>query len=160
MIMADPGRREVPSVTVMLSLHAGYDVGYLTDSVGNGGVDYYLSVAGQAGEPPGFWAGRGAEALGLSGEVDAQVMRNLYHHDIAPDGTVLERSNRAHTYQGMASTLAERTEEAVAARIAELGPDATEREIEEARLMVRGQSRNAVPFFDFTLSMAKPQSTV
>ena len=74
----------------MLTLHAGYDIAYLTDAVGQGGADYYLSAAGPGGEPPGFWTGKGAAALGLAGEVDAQVMRALYHHDVGPDGTPLE----------------------------------------------------------------------
>ena len=55
----------------MLSLHTGYDTGYLTDAVGTG-ADYYL---GAEGEPPGYWQGAGARALGLAGEVDADVMR-------------------------------------------------------------------------------------
>jgi hypothetical protein len=50
------------------------------------GADYYLSAAG---EPPGIWAGSAAPGLGLSGEVDPDVMRALYHHDVAPDGTPL-----------------------------------------------------------------------
>ena len=37
----------------MLSLHTGYDTGYLTDAVGTG-ADYYL---GAKGEPPGYWQG-------------------------------------------------------------------------------------------------------
>ena len=45
----------------MLSLHTGYDTAYLTDAVGTG-ADYYL---GAEGEPPGYWQGAGARALGL-----------------------------------------------------------------------------------------------
>jgi conjugative relaxase-like TrwC/TraI family protein len=143
------------AVTVMLSLHAGYDVAYLTDAVGRVGADYYLSAAEGGGEPPGFWAGKGAKALGLEGQADAQVMRNLYHRSVKPDGEPLEMSNRAHTYGGMAATLAERTEAEIEAKVAELGPYATEEEIEEIRLKVAAKQRNNVPFFDFTLSMAK-----
>ena len=51
----------------MLSLHTGYDTGYLTDAVGTG-ADYYL---GAKGEPPGYWQGAGARALGLSGPIGA-----------------------------------------------------------------------------------------
>jgi len=53
----------------MLSIQAGYDIADLTDAGGTGGAGYYLSAAGQHAEPPGFWMGKGAEALGLSGEV-------------------------------------------------------------------------------------------
>ena len=50
----------------MLSLHTGYDTAYLTDAVGNGdaATDYYTAATG---EPPGYWQGAGARALGLDG---------------------------------------------------------------------------------------------
>ncbi|MGH3156064.1 MAG: relaxase domain-containing protein, partial [Streptosporangiaceae bacterium] len=73
----------------MLGIHKGYDVSYLTDAVGGGGADYYLSAAGGGGEPPGFWTGKAAAVLGLTGEVDAGQMRQLYHHSIAPDGSMV-----------------------------------------------------------------------
>ena len=85
----------------MLSLHAGYDTAYLTDAVG--GADYYT---GAAGEPPGYWQGRGAAALGLRGRVDAAVMRALYHEDIGPDGQVLARRQRPGTYPAAGGRLA------------------------------------------------------
>jgi len=78
----------------VLSLHTGYDTAYLTDAVGTG-ADYYLGVKG---EPPGYWQGAGARALGLAGEVDADVMRRLYHEDIGPDGQVLGRRQRKANY--------------------------------------------------------------
>src|SRR5580700_7745684 len=94
-----PGTAEGGDDTVSGSLHTGYDTGYLTGAVGKGrtGADYYT---GEAGEPPGYWQGRGAAALGLSGEIGGQdeagkasaaVMRRLYHEDIGPDGQVLAR---------------------------------------------------------------------
>ena len=52
----------------MLSLHTGYDTGYLTDAVGTG-ADYY---PGAEGEPPGYWQGAGAGRSALPGEVDAR----------------------------------------------------------------------------------------
>ena len=77
----------------MLSMHTGYDTAYLTDAVGSGqaGADYYT---GAEGEPPGYWQGAGAAALGLDGQVDAEVMRALYHDDVGPDGQVLARRQR------------------------------------------------------------------
>ena len=77
----------------MLSLHTGYDTAYLTDAVGNGtaATDYYTAAAG---EPPGYWQGAGARALGLAGQVDAEVMRRLYHEDVGPDGQVLVRRQK------------------------------------------------------------------
>ena len=90
-------------VTGAVSLHTGYDTGYLTDAVGTG-ADYYL---GAKGEPPGYWQGAGARALGLSGPIggpdeagkaSAEVMRRLYHEDIGPDGQVLGRRQRKANY--------------------------------------------------------------
>ena len=61
-----PDDRPRKEETPVLSLHTGYDTAYLTDAVG--GADYYT---GAAGEPPGYWQGAGAGALGLAGQVDA-----------------------------------------------------------------------------------------
>ena len=83
-----------------LSLHAGYDVGYLTDAVGSGAVDYYLSSAGKNGEPPGIWMGHGARDLGLAGEVNADVMRDLYHRDEGPDGPLNTRGKPGRIHHG------------------------------------------------------------
>ena len=84
----------------MLSLHTGYDTAYLTDAVG--GSDYYT---GAAGEPPGYWQGAGAAALGLAGQVDAEVMRALYHDDVGPDGQVLARRQRPGKYPEASGSL-------------------------------------------------------
>lgn len=43
--------------------------------------DYYL----EGGEPPGYWRGRGAEALGLSGTVEDQALHNLFR-GLSPAG--------------------------------------------------------------------------
>src|SRR5438477_238260 len=61
----------------MLSLSPGHDTAYLTDAVGGGREGYY-SAAVTAGEPPGMWYGAGAQALGLVGEVDADLMEAIY----------------------------------------------------------------------------------
>jgi conjugative relaxase-like TrwC/TraI family protein len=142
----------------MLSLHAGYDIAYLTDAVGSGGAEYYLSAAGPGGEPPGFWAGKAAAALGLAGEVDARIMRALYHHDVGPDGSPLETPGARASYERQRETLDDRIEAEVAAKVAAIGAFPTEREIREIQLMVRAGQRNSVPFFDLTLSMTKSVS--
>jgi conjugative relaxase-like TrwC/TraI family protein len=142
----------------MLSIHAGYDIAYLTDAVGQGGAEYYLSAAGQHGEPPGFWMGKGAQTLGLSGEVDPKVMRALYHHDIAPDGPPLEIPGGRPSYERQRETIDDQIAAAVAAKVAQLGAFPTEREIREIRLMARAEQRNSVPFFDFTISLEKSVS--
>src|SRR5271154_2033140 len=80
-----------------VTIATGFDVDYYLDQVG---VDYYLTAGG---EPPGIWAGRGAEALGLSGQVggggdpakaSAPVMRGLFHSAALPAGTPLGTAQR------------------------------------------------------------------
>lgn len=44
--------------------------------------DYYLN----GGEPPGQWYGKGAESLGLFGEVDGNALSNLFQ-GMSPDGS-------------------------------------------------------------------------
>ncbi len=139
----------------MLSLHTGYDTAYLTDAVG--GADYYT---GAAGEPPGYWQGAGAAALGLAGQVDAEVMRALYHEDVGPDGQVLARRQRPGKYPAAAGSLHKRIEAEVAQQVAAAGGIITPEEIREIRLRLRAQWRNRVPFYDYTFSAPKSVSVL
>ena len=135
----------------MLSLHTGYDTAYLTDAVGAGAAatDYYAAAKG---EPPGYWQGAGARALGLEGLVDADVLRRLYHEDIGPDGEVLVRRQRPGNYPAAGGSLHKRIEAAVAARVAELGRFAMPEEIRAIQLKERAKFRTVVPFYDYTFS--------
>ena len=45
----------------MLSVTPGHSAGYLTNQVGAGMESYYTGAVG-AGEPPGVWHGKGADA--------------------------------------------------------------------------------------------------
>jgi conjugative relaxase-like TrwC/TraI family protein len=142
------GGKAVAEVTVA----TGYDVDYYLDQVG---VDYYLTAAG---EPPGIWAGKGAEALGLSGPVghdkaSAEVMRNLFHYGIAPDGTLLGSRQKAAKYQARAAYAM--VEEAIARRIAALGRFATPEEKRDIRLQERSRMRARTPYYDMTFSAEK-----
>jgi conjugative relaxase-like TrwC/TraI family protein len=139
----------------VLSLHTGYDTAYLTDAVG--ASDYYT---GAAGEPPGYWQGAGAAALGLAGQVDAEVMRRLYHEDIGPDGQVLGRRQRPGNYAAASGSLHKRIEAEVAQRVAEAGGIITPEEVREIRLRLRAQWRNRVPFYDYTFSVPKSLSVL
>ena len=138
----------------MLSMHTGYDTAYLTNAVGNGqaGSDYYT---GAAGEPPGYWQGAGAAALGLSGQIDADVMKALYHDDVGPDGEVLARRQRPGKYPAAAGSLHKRIEAEVAEQVAARGGIITPEEVREIRLRLRAQWRNRVPFYDYTFSAPK-----
>jgi len=139
----------------VLSLHTGYDTAYLTDAVG--GSDYYT---GAAGEPPGYWQGAGAAALGLAGQVDADVMKRLYHEDVGPDGQVLARRQRPGKYPEASGSLHKRIEAEVADWVAAAGGIITPEEIREIRLRLRAQWRNRVPFYDYTFSAPKSVSVL
>jgi len=129
---------------MVAGLHSAYDVGYLTRAVGGAasGADY---LTGAKGEPPGYWQGRGAQALGLAGQVDAEVMRRLYHEDVGPGGS---------------GSLYERIEAEVAAQVAARGRFITPEEIRAVRLKLRSQFRTVVPFYDLTFSAPKTVSVL
>ncbi len=68
----------------MLRVRKGYDVDYYLDATAKGQDAYYTDAVEDGGEPPGIWYGRGAEALGLVGEVNPDVMKALYTHGLDP----------------------------------------------------------------------------
>lgn len=63
--------------------------GYYLDAVAKGAEDYYVG----RGEAPGYWVGRGAELLGLDGEVTPEALRAILA-GAAPDGSMLGAGNR------------------------------------------------------------------
>ena len=133
-----------------LTLKTGFDVDYYLDQVG---ADYYLSAAG---EPPGIWMGTGAESLGLTGEVDPDTMRALYHHHVGPDGEPLATRQRKPVYDTTAAE--ERAREAIEAAVAALGRFVTPEEIREIELREKAKIRTQTPFYDSTLSAEKSVS--
>ena len=73
-------------MTTNTSLAKGRDPRYLTAGAEGGhagGTRYYTEAAG---EPPGQWAGRCADALGLAGTVEPDVLQALYMDRVGPDG--------------------------------------------------------------------------
>ena len=144
----------------LVSLKSGFDVDYHLSQVG---VDYHLNAAG---EPPGRWMGRGAQALGLSGLVggtsaegmaNAEAMRALYHHDVAPDGTRLTTSQRRHTYPDKAVQVAA-AKERIAGQVAALGRFATPEKIRDIEIAEMAKVRTSTPFLDFVVSVEKSVS--
>jgi hypothetical protein len=135
-----------------VTIATGFDVDYYLDQVAVG-ADYYLD----AGEPPGIWAGAAAPGLGLSGEVDPDVMRALYHHNVGPDGVPLGAARKSPERE--AKRTWQQIEDAIAARIAELGPVfATPAAIREIRLSERSKARSKTPYYDLTFSAEKSVS--
>ena len=137
-----------------VSLRTGYDTGYLTEAAG---VDYYT---GADGEPPGYWQGKGAAALGLAGNVDAEVMRRLYHEDIGPDGQLLRPQRKAKYPVAGRNSMYERIEAEVEAVRAERGRFFTPEEERKLRLQLRSAYRTSVPFYDMTFSAPKSVSVL
>jgi conjugative relaxase-like TrwC/TraI family protein len=142
-----------------VTIATGFDVDYYLDQVG---VDYYLTAGG---EPPGIWAGKGAEALGLSGQVggggdagkaSADVMRDLFHYDVLPDGTPLRTAQRRGKYPARAAYA--QVEEAIRKRIEALGRFVTPEEKREIRLQERAKMRASTPYYDLTFSAEKSVS--
>jgi conjugative relaxase-like TrwC/TraI family protein len=135
-----------------LTLSTGFDVNYYLDQVG---ADYYLTAAG---EPPGVWMGTAAEAMGLRGEVDPDVMRALYHEGVAPDGTRIAARPQCKTGTARISASVQRAQDRIDAAVAELGRFATPEEIRAITHREMTKVRHSVPFYDFTLSVEKSVS--
>ena len=135
-----------------VTLHAGHDVAYFTSGQGRGGCAGAMSYYTAAGEPPGEWAGKGAAALGLRGQVDPGVIGRLYQHNIGPGGELLVSRRRSKAAD-------EREAAAVAAYLAG-HPYASAIELAEARGAERGKDSHQVPYFDLTVSAVKSVSVL
>ncbi|GAA1531143.1 MobF family relaxase [Kribbella lupini] len=139
----------------MLTVSSGHSADYLTGAVAAGRENYYTGATA-AGEPPGRWSGRGAEALGLSGEVGTEEMSALYERFLDPRDERFgdpmlwdEADTLGHTGR------AYKSEEEIyqAALAAEPGADAERRE--ELRAEAGRNVRRNVAFYDATFSVQK-----
>ena len=135
-----------------MTLHAGHDIAYFTSGQGSGGCAGAMSYYTAAGEPPGQWAGKGAAALGLSGQVDPAVIGRLYQDNIGPGGELLVKRRQS-------KAAAEREEAAVLAYQA-AHPYASAVELAEVRAAERGRDPHQVPYFDLTVSAVKSVSVL
>ena len=132
-----------------VAVNKGYDADYVINASGTG---YYCG----AKEPPGLWWGRGAETLGLTGQVDPKQMKDLYHDDVGPDGVPLDTAQRKPQYD--IRNLEQRVQDAIAARLAELGNLADAEDERKIKFDERQKMRKVVPFFDVTHSAEKSVS--
>jgi TrwC relaxase/AAA domain len=139
-------------VSTNVTLHQGHDVAYFTSGQHRGGCAGAMSYYTAAGEPLGEWAGKGAAALGLNGQVDPNVIGRLYQHNIGPVGELLVSRRQSKTAD-------EREEQAVAAYLA-AHPYASATELAEARAAERGTDPHQVPYFDLTVSAVKSVSVL
>ncbi|MGD9525311.1 MobF family relaxase [Pseudonocardia sp.] len=139
----------------MLSISTGHDVGYLTKAVAQAREGYYTGAVA-AGEPPGLWFGKGAEALGLGGEVDADLMEAVYTHLLDPR----DPAAGARSTWGEAAPLAQghrkyRTADQVYEALLETNPGAGPERRAELRALAERSARQAVSFLDVTFSAPK-----
>jgi hypothetical protein len=135
-----------------VTLHAGHDVAYFTSGQGSGGCAGGMSYYTAAGEPPGEWAGKGAAALGLAGQVDPDDIGRLYQHNIGPGGELLVK-------RGRSKAAGDREKAAVTAYL-DAHPYASATELAEVRAAERGQGSPQVPYFDLTVSAVKSVSVL
>ena len=135
-----------------VTLHAGHDVAYFTSGQGRGGCAGAMSYYTAAGEPPGQWAGKGAAALGLVGQVDPEAIERLYQDNIGPSGELLVKRRPSKKAD-------ERELAAVTAYLA-AHPYASAVELAEVRAAERGQDPHQVPYFDLTVSAVKSVSVL
>jgi hypothetical protein len=104
------------------------------------------------GSRRGEWAGKGAAALGLSGQVDQAVIACLFQQGIGPSGELLVKRRRS-------KAAGEREAAAVAAYRA-AHPYASAVELAEVRAAERGNDPRQVPYFDLTVSAVKSVSVL
>ena len=139
-------------MTTLTTLHAGHDVAYLTAGQHAGGCAGAMSYYTASGEPPGQWAGKGAAALGLIGQVDPAVIGRLYQRNVGPGGELLVTRRR--------SRAAEEREEAAVAAYRATHPYAGATELAEVRAAARGTDPHQVPYFDLTVDVVKSVSVL
>jgi hypothetical protein len=143
----------------VLSISSGHRADYLTCAVAAGRENYYTGAVA-AGEPPGRWSGRGAETLGLTGEVDSQDMTALYERFLDPRAEGFGDPSRWDEAEELGHTLghtgrAYKTEEQVYAAALAREPGASAERRAELRAEAGKAVRKNVAFHDATFSVQK-----
>lgn len=157
----------------------GSDPGYLINQVGKGGEHYYLKSIEQAGEPAGIWLGEGANDLGLTGEVDHELMSDMYskfthpelHAQVRASLSAITAEPGTDEYKAEVAAIydaarvgrkpydyTKSTEQKVEAALEKLGPDATPEQRYEAELKVRQNAPTSRSYYDVTFSVPKSYS--
>ena len=125
---------------------------YLTAGQHAGGCVGAMSYYTASGEPPGQWVGKGAAALGLTGQVDPAVIGRLYQRNIGPGGELLVTRRQ--------SQAADECEQAAVAAYLAAHPYASATEVAEVRAAARGKDPHLVPYFDLTVDVVKSVSVL
>ena len=144
----------------MLTVRVGHDTDYLTEAVARGREGYYTGAVA-AGEPPGLWYGRGAEALGLTGEVDAEIMKALYTHGLDPrDPATASRPTWGDAARLGHAPRNYKTAEEIYAGLVEANPGASPEQRAELRAQAARSARQSVAFYDVVLSAPKSMTVI
>lgn len=139
----------------MFKVAKGYSVGYLTGPVASGREGYYTGAVA-AGEPPGIWHGRGAEALGLTGEVNADLMEAIYARLLDPrDEATHSRARWAEAAALAPGHRHYRSPEEIYKDALAREPDAGPERRAELQTRAERDSKQAVAFWDATFSVPK-----
>ena len=139
----------------MLSMKRGHSTRYLTDEVATAREGYYTGAVA-AGEPPGLWWGGGAEILGLSGEVDADLMEAVYTRLLDPrDPAAHDRQSWDEAAMLSAGHRKYRSAEEIYADLLTQHPEAGPAERQQLRAQAGRSARQAVAFIDATFSAPK-----
>ncbi len=142
-------------MSAVLSVSAGYDVKYLTDAVRQGREGYYADAVTD-GEPPGIWFGAGAAELGLSGEVDADLLEAIYTHGLDPrDPAAHDRSTWGEAARFGSSPRAYKTPDEIYDALVAANPDAGPEDREQFRVQAEQSARTPVSFIDVTFNASK-----
>ena len=144
----------------MLTISSGHSARYLTDAVAAGRENYYTGAVAE-GEPAGRWYGRGAEALGLRGLVDAQDMTALYERYLDPRDPMFkcpgqwdEVSTLGHTGRRYL------TEDEIYSQLVAAEPHADAERRDTLRVEASKSVRRNVAFLDATFSVQKSVTIV
>jgi hypothetical protein len=109
-----------------------------------------------AGEPPGRWYGAGAAALGLEGEVDADLMEAIYTRLLDPrDPAAHSRDTWGEAVPLAAGHRKYRSADDVYDALLEANPDAGPEQRAELRAQAERSARQAASFIDVTYSAPK-----
>src|SRR6476660_8785909 len=139
----------------MLRVRKGYDVDYYLDATATGRDAYYTDAVTD-GEPPGLWYGRGAEALGLVGEVDPVMMKALYTHGLDPrDPNTADQATWHKAARFGNPPRNYRSAEEIYTALLEQHPDAMPEERAELRAEAGRSARQSVALYDLVLSASK-----
>ncbi len=142
-------------MAAVVTAASGYDLGYVWKGQAQGGAQreqsaggYYINAA-QAGEAPGRWFGRGAEALGFQPgqQVDRKPYEAVYRQADPRDGTQLGRK------PGGYAKYADHLGKLLAAE-----PHATSERLAELERQAAQATRKSPAYTDVTVSLSKSVS--